>query len=378
MKIAVIEPLGLGDVVLSLSVVQTLRKAIPDAQITMVVQKSLIEIPANHPDVDSVIPIHNKQPMPIRFLRLVSEFSSISFDIALLCPGSLTVAVAAAAARIPRRIGSDQTHGMDLFANQIRYPRLQYQTNGAFLVGMFDRLVRHVNKRSIASLYFTDVVPFDTAKHAAERFCSLLHPLRIYEHPVSPKISPSNESILHVEGLGKEFGIRWEGRPVALVPGSRWPTKQWGENHYGLLTVELIKQYPEKDIILCGHTADKELCARIAGLTGASCVKNLSGILSLDQLAEVFRRCSVMVGNDSGAGHCAAAVGTPVVTLFGPTIPQFGFFPLAPKSIVLEGEPLECRPCGPYGGTYCPVKTHECMTTISVESVVKAIKKIEG
>jgi heptosyltransferase-2 len=378
MKIAIIQPLGLGDVVLSLSLVQTLKKAMQEVRIAMVVRRSLSEIPANHPDIDSVIPIHNERSMIARFLRLVSDLSDLSCDVALICPGSLTAVIAASAARIPMRIGSDQTLGISLFKKMIRYPRLQYQTSGAFFIGMLDRIAHYLGKPGIASWYLTDIVPFDPDKHAADRFCSLLHPLGIYEQPVHPRIIPLNESVESVEKYGNKFGIRWEQRPIALVPGSRWATKQWGEDRYALLATELVKRFPEKDILLCGDTDDKELCGRIAGSVKMPYVKDLSGLFSLDQLAELFRRCMVVVGNDSGPGHFAAAVGTPVITLFGPTVPEFGFFPLGPKSVVIEGKALECRPCGPYGGMYCPVKTHECMRGISVDKVMNVIEVVLG
>ena len=373
MTIAILQPLGLGDGILSLSIVQTLKQTIPEAKVMMVVRRTLIDIVAHHPDVHSVIPIRNEQSMARRFFTLVSELSDLSCDTAIICPGSLTVALAAAAARIPRRIGSDQTLGLDLFAHAVRYPRLQYQTDGAFLISVLDRLARRVNRPSIASLLFTDVVPFTPASHAIERFCSLLHPLGIYTQPVPPKIySPLEE----IANPGDETVIRGDAGPIALVPGSRWATKRWGETRYAQLAVELTKKYPEKDILLCGHTDDSELCGKILELMDAPRVKNISGRFSLLELSGIFRRCAVVIGNDSGAGHCAAAVGTPVVTLFGPTIPGFGFTPLSPKSEVCEGVPLECRPCGPYGGSVCPVKSHECMTSISVESVVNAVERI--
>ncbi len=376
MKIAIVQPLGLGDVILSLSIVQTLKKSIPDADVTMVVQQSLTGIPAHHPDVHSVIPIRSEQSMVMRFFKLVAALSDLSCDAAIVCPGSLIAAMAAAAARVPRRIGSDQTLGMALFRQMIRYPWLQYQTDGAFLIGMLDYCAHRVNRPGIASFFFTDVVTFDAAHHATERFCSLLHPLGIEGHPVHPKIFISEESVEKFTKRSTDSGIRWDTRPIALVPGSRWLTKQWGAIRYTQLAIELTKKYPGKDILICGHIDDGELCERISASIDAPQVKNVSGMMSLTELAVVFRRCSVVVGNDSGAGHCAAAVGTPVVTVFGPTIPGFGFYPLGSKSEVVEGKTLDCRPCGPYGGNYCPVKSHECMTSISVESVVTAVEKI--
>jgi ADP-heptose:LPS heptosyltransferase len=376
MKIAIVQPLGLGDVILSLSIVQTLKRNVPDADVTMVVQQSLAGIPAHHPDVHSVIPIQTDRTAVVRFFKLVTELSEASCDAAIICPGSLSAAMAVAAARIPRRIGSDQTLGMALFRHMIRYPRLQYQTNGAFLIGLLDRCAHGVNRPGIASFLYTDVVPFDAAHHATERFCSLLQPLGIEGHPDHPKIFPSDELAGKFAQRSSDSGIRWDAGPIALVPGSRWLTKRWGEDRYARLAIELTMKYPGKDILICGDSGDKELCDEISASTNTPQVKNISGLLSLTELAGIFRRCSVVVGNDSGAGHYAAAVGTPVVTVFGPTIPGFGFYPLGSKSVVVEGKALDCRPCGPFGGNYCPVKSHECMTSISVESVVNAVEKI--
>lgn len=377
MKIAIVQPLGLGDLVLSLSMVRTLKKALPDVRIAMVVRHSLAGIPARHPDVDNVVSIRNEWHVVARFFRLVAELTDLSCDAVIVCPGSLSCAIAAAAARIPKRIGSDQTLGLDMFSGAIKYPRLQYQTNGAFLIGMLDRLMHRCGRQSIASVFFTDTVPFNPAEHAAVRLCSLLHPLGIHNEPLHPEIIPSNESDILIEARGKELGIRWEPRPIIFVPGSIWVTKRWGEERYAMLAVGLSQRYPGRDILLCGDSDDRVLCNRISDTAGLSNLKNLSGMIPLEDLAALFRRCSVVIGNDSGAGHYAAAVGAPVVTLFGPTVPQFGFFPLGSRSVVIEGRVLECRPCGPYGGAYCPVKTHECMTAIQVEKVMEEIAKLE-
>ena len=71
-------------------------------------------------------------------------------------------------------------------------------------------------------------------------------------------------------------------------------------------------------------------------------------------------------------GHVAAAMDTPVVALFGPTVPAFGFVPHGPGHQVVE-TPLDCRPCSSHGGNRCPIGTHDCMRGITVERVIEAV-----
>jgi heptosyltransferase-2 len=84
----------------------------------------------------------------------------------------------------------------------------------------------------------------------------------------------------------------------------------------------------------------------------------------------------VLVTNDSAPQHLASARGTPTVTLFGPTVPAFGFGPLAPGSVTLGVEELACRPCDPHGPERCPLGHWRCMRELSVERVIASIRSM--
>ena len=101
-----------------------------------------------------------------------------------------------------------------------------------------------------------------------------------------------------------------------------------------------------------------------------------------DDLRITFQRISnskLLVSNDSGPQHFAMAVRTPVVTIFGSTIPEFGFYPVGQFDEIVETDlDLNCRPCGIHGRRKCPIKTFDCMNSISVDTVIAKIQLIES
>ena len=94
-----------------------------------------------------------------------------------------------------------------------------------------------------------------------------------------------------------------------------------------------------------------------------------AGTLGLRASAALIARAAVLVTNDSAPLHLATAVGTPVVAIFGPTVPAFGFGPRGPASCVVEHPSLACRPCSAHGPQVCPLGHHRCMRELSVASV---------
>ena len=84
----------------------------------------------------------------------------------------------------------------------------------------------------------------------------------------------------------------------------------------------------------------------------------------------MIRRAALLVTNDSLPQHLASAMATPPVTIFGPTVPGFGFGPLAPHSVAVGHETLPCRPCHPHGPAVCPLGHHLCMRDLGEPAVL--------
>ena len=117
-----------------------------------------------------------------------------------------------------------------------------------------------------------------------------------------------------------------------------------------------------------GGAADRELANSIR--TAVPEAIDTTGRLGLLASADLIRRSKLLVTNDSLPQHLASAMGTPTVTIYGPTIPAFGFGPLAPRSTTAGHEFLDCRPCHPHGPAECPLGHHRCMRDLAAADVL--------
>jgi heptosyltransferase-2 len=100
---------------------------------------------------------------------------------------------------------------------------------------------------------------------------------------------------------------------------------------------------------------------------------NAAGVLTLLGSAELIRRCHVLVTNDSAPQHLASAVDTPTITIFGPTVPAFGFGPLARRSTTAGIDSLTCRPCDRHGPRRCPLGHWRCMRDLTPGDVAARV-----
>jgi heptosyltransferase-2 len=105
-------------------------------------------------------------------------------------------------------------------------------------------------------------------------------------------------------------------------------------------------------------------------------VVNATGALSLLASAELLSRCAGLVTNDSAPQHLGSAAGTPTVTIFGPTVPAFGFGPLAPRHGTVGDDTLDCRPCDAHGPAVCPLGHWRCMLDVDVEQLSRAVNSL--
>jgi heptosyltransferase-2 len=155
---------------------------------------------------------------------------------------------------------------------------------------------------------------------------------------------------------------------VALAPGSIWGTKRWPG--YAELAAAL-----EAPVVVLGGPEDTALAEQVAAAAPTR-THSAAGALGLRASAALVAQASVLVTNDSAPLHLATAVGTPVVAVFGPTVPAFGFGPRGARDVIVEHPSLACRPCSAHGPQVCPLGHHRCMRELSVASVLAAIASV--
>ena len=167
---------------------------------------------------------------------------------------------------------------------------------------------------------------------------------------------------LRERGVGDGF--------VALAPGSIWGTKRWPG--YAELAAAI-----DAPVVVIGGREDAELAESVAAAARGR-GHNAAGVLGLRGSAALISRAAVLVTNDSAPLHLATAVGTPVVAVFGPTVPAFGFGPRGTRDVVVEHPSLACRPCSAHGPEVCPLGHHRCMKELSIEAVAAAVAAVSG
>lgn len=208
---------------------------------------------------------------------------------------------------------------------------------------------------------YTRAIPRPESGHDAERLLALAEPAPGTAARVS----------LGLTDLDRRRAAEWlaqqgiTGSFAAIAPGSIWGTKRWPGYD------RLVAALPGPVVVL-GGPEDRPLAEAVVAAAPGRAV-NAAGTLSLRTAAAVIERARVLVTNDSAPLHLASAVGTPIVALFGPTVPAFGFGPRGEHDSVIEVPGLPCRPCSSHGPQVCPLGHHRCMTEISVERVMKAV-----
>jgi heptosyltransferase-2 len=217
---------------------------------------------------------------------------------------------------------------------------------------------------SPAAVTYTRRVARPTGVHEVERLLALAEPLEGERPSVTLALTADDlaaaDAWLAAHGLGSGF--------VALAPGSIWGTKRWP--YYADLAAAL-----EGRSVIIGGADDRSLAEAISTATRGKAV-SAAGALALRESAALIRRAGCLVTNDSAPLHLATAVGTPIVALFGPTVPEFGFGPRRSGDLTLGHVELSCRPCSSHGPQVCPRGHHRCMRELSVEAVLKAVAAV--
>ncbi|MBI3004364.1 MAG: lipopolysaccharide heptosyltransferase II [Ignavibacteriales bacterium] len=337
-RILVIQTAFIGDAILTLPLVQVLKKNHPDAEIDVVVVPRSAELFRNHPAITRILEYDKRgQDRGVRgFLQLLRQARESRYDVAVVPHRSLRSALLAAFARIPARIGFTTSAGRFLFTESVKYRK--------------------------------DI-------HEIDRNLSLLEGVNgKFEGRELPDVFPSQDDVKVIDRFLASSGITDGKKIVALAPGTIWNTKRWLKERFGELSILFVNQ--GYGVILVGGSEDETLCGEIQKQVGGESIVNACGRLSLLQSAELLRRCRVLVSNDSAPMHLSVAVRTPVIAIFGATVPAFGFAPYGERDVVVETLGLTCRPCSIHGGEKCPIKTFVCMKDITSERVYREAMRI--
>lgn len=333
-KILIIQTAFPGDIILTTPLIQATRTQFPTSIIdflTIPICQNLIE---THPALNQVI-VFDKRGLHKgwrRLWRLAKDLQKQNYDLALIPHRSLRSAVLAFGARIPIRIGFHTSAAAFLFSHKVRY---------------------------------------QAEIHEIDRNLQLLEQFNPETAVFKPEIFVTQEDKLFIDTFFREHQISNQNLNLAIAPGSVWETKKWPEEKF----IELCKILPQKyasNIFLLGGKNDWELCERLRHEAGEN-IFNTAGLFTFRQSAEFISRCHFLICNDSAPLHIGVAMNIPVIAIFGPTIPAFGFAPRGEMHQVIEKD-IYCRPCSIHGGRKCPTGTFLCMKSINPNDIIQAIE----
>lgn len=341
----------IGEVIHALPAVQLLRTAFPQARLGWIVEQSSASLVRSQPWVDAAIEWDRRRWGGFR--QLVRRLRRDRWEIAADFQGTFTSGLIARLSRAPRRIGFlPSLEASHWFYNE--YVPLE-------------SLDVHAVERNLALAAklggFSPAAPIDRPY--------LLHlpPARSASGTSGITLEPSDDDLAAVEAWRKSR--RLDGNQEQLVvlnPHSSRPAHRWPTHHY-IRLVQRLLQRPQVRVALAGGVGSREICDEIAAPFGEA-VWRADGRFSPLGMAALFSFASAVVSGDTGPLHLAAAVGAPVVALFGASS-AVRTGPYASDALVLEAE-LACSPCL---AKACPLKYDPplCMDQISVERVLAAV-----
>ena len=337
MKLLVRATNWVGDAILSIPALAAVRARWPGAEISVLARPWVADLYRDQGLVDRLIPFdhrgRHRGPMGVE--RLARELRAERFDSAVLFQNAFEAAWIAWRAGIPERIGYARDARGLLLTKSIPVP-----------------------------------LPGEIPAHESNYYLELLR--RAGWIDALPEIAPIRitvppDALDRAEKLLVDAGCPAGGLLVAFGAGAAYGTaKCWPANRYAELARLLISDYGAR-VLLFGAASEAAVAAEIELGAGPGVI-NLIGRSAIGDLPALLARCRLFIGNDSGAMHVAAAVGLPVVAVFGPTDPH-GTRPLTPKLSIVQRK-VACSPCFL---RHCPID-HRCMKFVELQRVLEAAR----
>ena len=329
-KILVREVNWVGDAILTLPALEALDRRFPSAEIVVSGRPWVLGIFRGQPSVDRLLAFDSAERH--RGLRgrwrLAGEIRQERFDLAVVFPNSMDAALVPWLAAIPRRVG--------------------YPTDGRGL------LLTHPVKET----------PRPTERHQVFRYLGLARALGGEADGV-PRLHVTADAVMEADRLLAGHGVPPDAVCIAVNPGSVYGSaKRWPADRFALVADHLARQWKAR-VLLVGSARETGVLDAVARVMKEPSI-SLGGRTSIAVLPGLLRRARLLLTNDTGAMHVAAAVGTPVLAVFGPT-DAVATGPLGPRAAIVETS----VPCSPCLLRECPID-HRCVQGVTVGQVIRA------
>lgn len=325
-----------GDAVMSLPAIRSVREGFPDARITILAKEWVAPLFTGNPHIDRVMLYETSgRHNGIKGrLRLVKDLRNEKFDLAILLQNAFEAALLARMAHIRNRVG--------------------YDTDGRHFL-LTHRISAKGKKKVIHQIdYYREILTG----------AGIAAPHRI------PVLTVSEEQKKAAGAILCQYQIT-ENQPLfGINPGAAYGNaKRWMPERFAEVSRKMIRQLGMKGVIF-GSRGEKALGEEIASAVGNDVV-NLCGKTTLEEALAVISRMRVFITNDSGLMHAAAALGVPLVAIFGST-DDTTTSPVGSPAICLR-HPVPCSPCMK---PECTKERHMCMEGIETEQVFEAVTRV--
>ena len=334
----------IGDAVMSTPALQRLRESFPSSQIVLMATPLTGELFATSPWVDRFLPYRRREEGWRAFARMVAQLRAERFDLAILFQNALEAALLVWLAGIPQRIGYEaEGRGWLLTTGLPRGPRHRHQIYDYLdLISASESVFGQTSSAAGQEMEFPHLGVREEARHEADRLLQ------------GHGIKPGSTSLIALN-----------------VGATNSRAKCWPAEYYARLADWLATTYGAI-IVLIGGPGERALAETVASrVDRRTHVVRLAGETTLPALLGVLEACALVVSNDTGPAHIAAALGRPVLTLFGPTN-EWETAPRGARASLLRAEGIDCARCMHRD---CPID-HRCMTRLTVEKVQEEVARL--
>jgi heptosyltransferase II len=342
MKILVRGTNWIGDAVMAIPAMRQLRRAFPDAEITLHTRSWAEGIFRDARFIDEILPFDKTSSKIRDAFAQAKILKEKKFDVAILLPNSFESALVAKLARIPKRFGYAKDGRSFLLTTAVKAPAWKNTRHEAFY---YLNLIDEVEKELPGAARPPDETP-------------------------SADLPVSEERREKTRELFLENGLDPAKRTVALGVGStNSRAKRWPAASYAALNDRLQTEFGV-NVVLVGGPDERAVSREVQDLAGRKPV-DFTGKTDLAEAVAVLAEVDLLVSNDMGLAHIAPATGTKTLVIFGPTNPETTR-PFSENAEIVRRTDVECSPCMLRD---CPID-HRCMTWISADEVFEKARAI--